>query len=61
MKHLTFIEGMLVGAFITMLIGFASATMEMQVNKSKSVTPIVVKCPDNTKQIVIPQAEKMGL
>lgn len=49
--------------FVTAIISmYAAVWLQVEfVDKNKPVTPIGLHCPDNTKQIIIPDASKLGI
>lgn len=58
-----FVTGFMVLISILTFIGMDFAFNRMESNKywKGQITPIVVQCPDNTKQIIVPDASKLTL
>jgi hypothetical protein len=50
--------------FYTVVITLISLGMDFafnRANRNAQITPIILHCPDNTKQIIIPDASKLNL
>lgn len=61
-------ETAILAVFVTGFTAFVSALTYLgmdfafnRMNKNNATVPIIVHCPDNTKQIVIPDAKKLEL
>lgn len=63
MKEYIFISVFLIG-FTAIVLTLTYLGMDFafnRINKNSQITPIILYCPDNTKQIIIPDAKKLEL
>jgi hypothetical protein len=56
------ITGFMLGGLLTCIAMLLAVYLQVNyIDKNKPVAPIILQCPDNSKQIVIPNASKMEL